>query len=348
LFEQIVCFPNLLAAAERARRGKRLRPDVAAFHFELERQLVALEDELRSRRYAPGPYRTFAICDPKPRLISAAPYRDRVVHHALCRVIEPIFERTFIHDSYACRAGKGTHAALHRATRFCRRFRHVLKCDVRKFFPSMDHAILRGLLARKLKCPGTLWLLDTILAASNPQEPRRDYFPGDDLFSPDTRRRGIPIGNLTSQFFGNVMLNPLDHFVQETRRHPGYVRYADDFLVFGDDPAALRDLLAALREFLLAFRLRLHPDKCQVFRVRDGVPFLGWQLFPDHRRLRRSTGLRIQRGLRRLAAAYATGFVDLARVRASIASWLGFLRHGDTLGLQTRLLAQTVFTRHER
>jgi hypothetical protein len=166
-----------------------------------------------------------------------------------------------------------------------------------------------------------------------------------DLLTGARRRKGIPIGNLTSQFFGNVMLDPLDHFLKEAKRCRGYVRYADDSLTFGNDSGELHRLLAETREFLLRFRLLLHPLKCQVFRVSDGVPFLGWQVFPDHRRLRRATGIRIQHGLRRLAAAYAQGEVDLARVRASVASWIGFLRHGDAWGLMSRLFADTPFVR---
>jgi RNA-directed DNA polymerase len=345
LFPQIASFANLVAAARSAARGKRFKPAPAAFQYDLEPSLLRLQTELQSKTYRPGPYHTFRVRDPKPRLISAAPYRDRVVHHALCRVIEPVFERGFIHDTYACRRDKGTHRALNRATGFCRRYRYALKCDVAKFFPSIDHAVLAGLLERKIKCRETLDLLRVIIAAGNPQEEVRHYFPGDDLFTSLARRRGIPIGNLTSQFFGNVMLDPLDHFLTEQHQRRGYVRYADDFVIFGDDKAELHALLAEVRGFLFGYRLRLHPHKCQVLRVADGVPFLGWQLFPDHRRLRRSTGVRIQRGLRRLTHEYARGEVDLPRVRASVASWIGFLRHGDAWGLLGRLLDSHPFVR---
>jgi retron-type reverse transcriptase len=345
LFDLLVSFENLLGAAREAARGKRGKPAPAAFQFDLEPNLLRLHAELASGTYRPGPYHTFRIRDPKPRLISAAPYRDRVVHHAVCRVIEPVFERGFIFDSYACRRDKGTHRALDRATAFARRSRYALKCDVAKFFPSIDHAVLLSRLARRIKCRPTLDLLRVILAGSNPQEPVHHCFPGDDLFSAAGRRKGIPIGNLTSQFFGNVMLDPLDHFLKEEKRCRGYVRYADDFMVFGDDKAELHAVLVATRGFLADYRLALHPHKCQVFRVADGVPFLGWQVFPDHRRLRRATGVRIQRGLRRLAEAYGRGEVDLPRVRASVASWIGFLRHGDAWGLLTKLLAGTAFVR---
>jgi hypothetical protein len=344
LFEKITAFENLLWAALAAYRGKRFRRDPAAFHHNLEANLFKLQAELESGQYQPGAYRSFYIHDPKRRLISAAPYCDRVVHHAVCQGIEPIFDRAFIFDSYANRLGKGTHRALDRASEFCRQARYALKCDVEKFFPSIDHGILLKLLQRKIKCARTLRLLEQIIAASNPQEEVWRYFPEDDLFTPHERRRGIPIGNLTSQFFGNVMLDPLDHHVKEALCWPRYLRFADDFLVFGNDKPALHDLLARLRCFLARFRLSLHPHKCVICRVADGVPFCGWQLFVDHRRLRRSTGVRFQRKLRALQLGYGNGEADWAKVKASLASWIGHLKHGDTYGLRRKLLADCVFS----
>jgi RNA-directed DNA polymerase len=343
LFDEITSFNGLAQAARAAYRGKRLRPAPAAFHYDLESNLLRLQEELRAGQYQPGAYRVFRITDPKPRLISAAPYRDRVVHHAVCRVIEPIFDRTFIHDSYANRLGKGTHRALDRATAFCRQARYALKCDVEKFFPSIDHQVLLGLLARKLKCGRTLDLIERIVRASNPQEPAAHYFPGDDLFTPHTRRHGIPIGNLTSQFFANVMLDPLDHYVKQSLRCPRYVRFADDLLVFGDDKRALHGVLARVRERLVPLRLHLHERKCVVLPVSAGVSFLGWRLFPDHRRLRRATGVRFQRRLKQLTTAYARGAITLEHVRAPLASWIGHLQHGDTWGLRRRLLREAGF-----
>ena len=345
LFPQIHAFPNLLASAKRANKGKRYLPAPAAFDFLLEPNLLRLQEELQSGRYRPGPYHAFRIRDPKPRLISAAPYRDRVVHHAICRVIEPIFDRSFIFDSYATRLGKGSHRALERCTEFSRRFPFVLKCDVAKYFPSIDHEILLGLLARKIKCPQTLQLLKLIVDSSNEQDPVLHYFPGDDLLTPALRRQGIPIGNLTSQFFGNVMLDPLDHWVKETRQVRGYLRYMDDFLLFGDSKQSLHRLLGDIRLFLHDYRLMLHPRKCEVFRTKDGVPFLGWQVFPDHRRLRRPTGVRLQRQLRVLQANYASGLITWCDVQAVLGSWNGHLQYGDTYRLRCKLFGQTVFQR---
>lgn len=166
LWPEIIAFENLLAAARQAQKGKRFRQNVLAFNYDLESELIRIQRDLESQTYQPGAYWTFKIIDPKLRTISAAPYRDRVIHHALCNVIAPIFERTFIADSYANRLGFGNHRALHRFTQFARSSRYVLQCDVRKFFPSIDLSILKGILRRKLKCPDTLWLIDLALSAS--------------------------------------------------------------------------------------------------------------------------------------------------------------------------------------
>ena len=208
LYPQIYNWDNFLLAHRKAARGKRSKEPAARFEYHLEDNLITLHDELQAKTYRPGPYDSFYIHEPKRRLISAAPFRDRVVHHALCNVIEPIFERSFIHDSYANRVGKGNHRALDRAQFFARRYRYVLPCDVRQFFPSVDHAILRRILARKLPDPDVMWLVDRILESSM-GVPSKEYqmiwFPGDDLLAAN-RPRGLPIGNLTSQFWANCYL----------------------------------------------------------------------------------------------------------------------------------------------
>lgn len=229
LWHQIIDFENLLEAARKAQRSKRFRPNVLAFNYTLEDQLLRLQHELQTQTYQPGDYRTFRIFEPKPRLISAAPYRDRVVHHALCNIIVPIFEQTFIDDSYANRSGYGTHRALRRFTKFARSHRLILQCDVQKYFPSIDHEILKAVIRRKIKCPETLWLIEQIIDRSNEQDPVLHYFPGDTLLTPNERRKGLPIGNLTSQFFANCYLNGLDHFVKEDLKAKCYLRYVDDF-----------------------------------------------------------------------------------------------------------------------
>jgi len=345
LWPQVIAFESLLAAAEKARRGKRFRPDVAAFHYHLEPELWALHEELSSKTYRPGPYRTFFIHEPKLRQISAAPYRDRVVHHALVNTLEPIYERSFISDSFACRKGKGTHAAVQRCQHFARRFRYVLKADVQKFFPSLDHGLLQEQVARKIKDPDVLWLIGQILAHSNPQEPVWHWFAGDDLFVPGERRRGLPIGNQTSQFFANVYLDPLDHFVKDRLGIKGYVRYVDDFLVFSDDKRHLAEVRVQLKDFLVSLRLRLHPTKNVVFPVRDGIRFLGYRALPTHRLLVKENVRRFRRRVRQMQRDYAQWRVSFAAISQRLMSWNGHAQQANTYRLRCRLFDTIRFQR---
>ncbi len=345
LWPELVSFRNLLHAAQQAGRGKRGLANVARFRFDLENQLCRIQDDLISQSYEPGPYHTFEICEPKRRLISAAPFRDRVIHHALCNVLEPIFERCFLFDSYACRKGKGTHAAVDRFQSFARQHRYVLKCDVQKFFPSVDHELLKGLLARKIKDHDVLWLIDRIIDSSNPQDPVLRWYPGDGLLTPSERRRGMPIGNQTSQFFANVFLNPFDHFIRETIRVPGYVRYCDDFAIFGDDKAWLADVRERCRQFLRSLRLTLHPAKSVVSRTQDGCQFLGYRVFPRRRRLPRTNLVKFRRRLRIMQRDFAAGFIDCSAIRRRLVSWIGHALHADTEQLRSHILGDTIFTR---
>jgi retron-type reverse transcriptase len=236
LFARVANFQALHAAALRAVKGKRKKPGAASFFANLERELLVLERQLREGKYRPGRYVAFEVNDPKKkRIVSAAPFRDRVVHHALCAVVEPIFDAGFIANTFANRVGKGTHRAIAAYERYRNCHGYVLRCDIFRYFPAIDHAILKADFRRRIGCPQTLALLDFIVDASNAQEPVHLYFDGDDLFTPFERRRGLPIGNLTSQFFANLYLDAFDHFVTVALRAP-HVRYVDDFVLFHDDP----------------------------------------------------------------------------------------------------------------
>jgi RNA-directed DNA polymerase len=250
LFRRIANFGAIRAAARRcAVWGKRKKPGASAFFANLERELLRLERELQDGTYRPGSYVEIKVRDPKERIVSAAPFRDRVVHHALCTVIGPLFERGFIGNTFANRVGKGTHRAVAAYEAYRERHAHVLRCDLYRYFPSIDHAILKAEFRRRIACAGTLALMDAIVDGSNAQEPVDLHFPGDDLFEPHRRRRGLPIGNLTSQFFANLYLDGFDHFVTEVLRAP-YVRYVDDFALFDDDPAVLADWRARIERYL--------------------------------------------------------------------------------------------------
>ena len=342
LYRQIYPFGNLYQAFRAARKGKRDRAAVASFEFDLEHNLLALQRELESETYRPGPYTNFYITDPKRRLISAAPFRDRVVHHALCQVIEPIWEARFIPTSFACRVGKGTHRALDQAQAWVRHYHYAFHGDIVKYFPSIDHQLMRGLLARRLADRQTLGLIDRILksgAGILDQEAPQVYFPGDDLFALN-RPRGLPIGNLTSQFWANVYLHELDQFVKQQLRCPAYLRYMDDFVLFANSKADLHAWKAAIAEFLARhLRLVLHPKKSVVFPVKVGLDFCGFVIYPTHRRLRRSGLRRFVRRFRRQRAAYRRGELTLADWQTSVQCWLAHAAHGDTWRLRRRIFA---------
>jgi RNA-directed DNA polymerase len=345
LYPQICDFDNLYWAFREARKGKRGKDPVAAFEVDLEPNLWQLHGELVAQTYCPGPYHHFYIYEPKRRLISAAPFRDRVVHHALCRVIEPIFDRALIHDSYACRKGKGNHRALERCSEFARRYAYVLKCDVVKFFPSIDHAILRGLLARRIADAQAMWLIDRILESGVgvlDNEYEMQWFPGDDLLAA-CRGRGLPIGNLTSQQWANTYLNPLDQFVKRELRCSAYLRYCDDVLLFHDDKAQLHCWRDAVSDYLQTLRLALHAGKSAVFPVRQGVEFVGFRVFPTHRRLRRENVRRAYRRMATLRDAYRAGEMPPERVHASVQSWVAHSRYASTYGLRRQLFRRFVF-----
>lgn len=336
LFPQIIAFENLYQAAKQAAKGKRENFSVMDFFLSLEQNLFQLQAELASDEYRPGAYRTFFIYDPKPRMISAAPFRDRVVHHALMNVIEPILQRSLIFDTYANRVGKGTHQAIRRFQHYAQRYRYVLKCDVKKYFPSIDLEILKSLLRKRLRDPRVLWLIDAIIDHSNEQIEVMDYFPGDDLFTPLQRRKGLPIGNLSSQNFANYYLSPFDHFVKEVLQCQGYVRYVDDFALFGNDKKQLRNWLVELMRFLSHLRLKLNLNRCTIFPSSAGGRFLGQVVFPFHRRL---TGANVKKFRRRLRKWQKHPPESIAQ---RIASWLGHARQADTKALIRNIEKQFV------
>lgn len=343
LWGQVVDEENLFLAVVKAMRGKRYRENVLSFVSNLGDNIVRIRSELISGEYRPGRYRTFEIFEPKRRMISAAPFRDRVVHHALCNVIQPIFESTFIIDSYANRTGFGTHRALRRFTEFARSSGYVLQCDIRKYFPSIDHEILKGLIRRKIKCAETLGLIDLIIDNSNEQEASVAFFPGDDLFTPFERRRGLPIGNLTSQFFANVYLNGFDHFVKERLKFRKYVRYVDDFALFSDDRVGLESARERIEMYLADLRLCVHPVKSQIFRTSVGANFVGFRIFPETIRVRTENLKRARVRLRSMAKDYAEGNLDGEKLRSRLRSWIAHLEHGDTFKLRERVFGELVF-----
>lgn len=325
LWEELTSWHNLYCAYRKACKHKKSKAETAEWMFNCERLLLELQAELREKRYKPQAYRYFMIKVPKERLISVAAFRDRVVHHALVNVIEAHFEKTFICDSYATRKEKGLHLAVKAAQSYARTNQWFFKLDIAKYFASIDHEILLGLIKRKIKDPHVIKLCETILDNQN-------------LSMGCSQGTGLPVGNLTSQFFANIYLNQLDHFIKQVLRYKGYVRYMDDFILFADDSQRLIDDLPLIHEFLAAhLRLNIKEGAAQLNRVRQGMPFLGYRVFPRLLRIRRENLKRCLRGIYLQESAYVKGEIDSEILYQSTRSRLGFIGFANSLRLQKNI-----------
>lgn len=310
LFEQVTTYENLLMAAKLAKRGCGSTAPACRFFYWLEPELLRLQRELRQGTYRPGLFHYFTIRDPKPRLIAVAPFRDRVVHHAVVRILTPIYERVFIFDSYATRAGKGQHAAIRRAQRFLRQSSWYLKADVEHFFDRIDHDLLLRLLCRKIKDPALLALLETIV--------RHAQFSGN----------GLPIGNLTSQFLANVYLDPLDHAIKDQWGVKGYVRYMDDVVLFSRNKWVLLDYHNRIEDFLTTqLALTLKPNVTCINRASHGLSFLGMRIFPRLLRLKPENRQRSLKKLRKTIDKWQCGRLNEQQMQDSLTSCAAHLRY---------------------
>ena len=316
LFARVTDFHELRAAARRAAKGTR---GVQAWTFlaELEGEVLELQRELLDGRYTPGPFTTFPISDPKPRVICAAPFRDRVVHHSLCAAMEPAFERYAVFDSYACRVGKGNVAAVRRAQRHARRFRWYAKLDVEHFFETVDLEVLSAMLRRRFRERRLLALVDRVLAAG--------AGPGG---------RGLPIGNLTSQHFGNFLLGAVDHAALERVRVSGWVRYMDDMLLFGPDKATISHQVEEVVRVLDGLGLKEKRYARVVAPSHVGVPFLGFRVWPRLVRLDGARKRRLHRRLRGLRRGVASGRLSEAAAAVQANAMVAWAEQADTLPLR--------------
>lgn len=302
---------NLLAAWLEFLPGKRKRKDVAEFSLYLMDNILALHQDLVDKTYRHGGYHAFRINDPKPRDIHKTSVRDRLVHHAIYRALYLYFDRKFIFDLYSCRRGKGTHRALDRFRQFARQASQnhthtawVLKGDIRKFFASIDHGVLLGVLQKYLDDPDIFWLLREVIGS---------------FHTPGRPGVGLPLGNLTSQLLVNIYLNPFDQFVKRRLKVNFYLRYADDFVIFHMNRQRLEDFLKSIKGFLRSHLcLKLHPQKVSITTVASGIDFLGWVHFPHHRVLRTTTKRRMIKRIRSTTNEHI------------IKSYFGLIKHGDT------------------
>jgi RNA-directed DNA polymerase len=318
LWHKIISLDNLYEAYRAARRGKRWQKKVQRFERNTIGSLLQLQIELDTQRFTTSPYRTKKVYEPKERDIFILPfYPDRIVQHALLQVLTPIWDPMFIEHSYACRPGRGMHMASKKAMEHVRGHRYFLKADISKFYPSIDHVILKAIVRKKIKCAKTLRLVDDII----------DSFEGG---------KNTPIGNYTSQWFGNLYLNELDRWLIDEKKVRAYVRYNDDFILFDDDKAALRKLMQDIEVFLRD-RLKLRYSKAKVAPVTAGLDFVGYRHFRSHILLRKSTATRVKRRLKRLPLKLAEKRLSLEQYRSSIASTEGWLKWANTYNLKQSL-----------
>ena len=339
-YEQIYEWSNILLAWRKASKGKRGSRSCAAFEYRLTDELLMLQQELINGSYKPGGYTHFYIHEPKKRKISAARFRDRVVHHALCNIIEPRFESQFIPDSYANRVGKGTHQAVSRLQYFSRRYRYVLRLDIVKHFPSMDHEILFEILCKEIADTRIRQLLKVIIDSGKAifdQDFDRYLFEGDDLLSL-CRPRGLPIGNLTSQFWSNCYLHPLDCFIKRELSCKPYLRYVDDFALFSNSKEQLWHWKQAVQNKLASLRLNFHEHSAQVIPVSHGIPWLGFVVHPNYITVKSRKVVFSTKRLNSAYAAWQAGEISFVEFDARVQGWINYVRYADSWGLRKQVL----------
>ncbi len=327
LFDQICSMDNLICAFEKAKKGKTKRRYIKRFKKNLNQNLIKLRNELLDQTYKPCPLKSFILRDPKTRKISKSAFRDRVVHHAICNFIEPLFDKTFIYDCCANRIGKGTHKALERFDLFSRKVSrnntkacYVLKADIRHYFEEVNHDVLMNIISKKVSDERVIWLISKILENG-------------------FKDKGMPLGNLTSQFFANVYLNELDQFVKHKLRAKYYIRYVDDFVFLHESKEQLEVWKKEINEFLQQnLKIELHKNKSQVIKLSKGIKFLGFRVFSSHRLLRKSNMNKFEREFNHLKILFDEGLITREKVLESLEGWLAYCSHANTYKYKKHLI----------
>ena len=333
-FYDVISIDNLLSAWQEFRRGKRKKADVLEFELTLEDNLFQLHCELVSKSWKPDPYVAFRINDPKPRIIHKASVRDRVLFQAVYRKLYKVFDPTFIFDSYSSRVGGGTHKAVRRLEEFSRKitsnYRKVgfaLKCDIRKFFDSIDHGVLKNLIRRQITDERLLDLIDIIINSFETEH-----------------GKGLPLGNVTSQLFTNIYLNELDHFIKHKLKIKYYIRYCDDFVMLSADKQYLDDILRYIVRYVREYlHLDLHDRKVIFRKIMSGVDFLGCVALPHYKVLRTKTKKRILRKIFSLQSDLKKGIIKKEFFEQSLQSYFGILSHCNSgkVGEKIKIITQS-------
>lgn len=344
IYEKIYDFENLHKAWEEARKGKRYRDDVLIFNRNYEEQLINIQNHLIYETYEVGKYHTFYVYEPKKRLIMSLPFKDRIVQWAIYRQLFPLYEKTFIFDSYACRKGKGTHKAADRLQYWLRQTErkperyYYLKMDISKYFYRVDHDILLKILARRIKDQRLLNLLEKIINCESMNfglPPGKE--PDEVAVSDRLSNKGMPIGNLTSQMFANIYLNEVDQYAKHELGLHYYIRYMDDIIILHHDKKYLAEVKELLRAFLSdELRLDLN-NKTTIRPCSMGVDFVGFRIWSTHRRLKKKTAVKIKRNLKNQIAKVKAGEERKDRLDRSVASYRGILSHFNSYGLRQSL-----------
>jgi len=336
LYPKLCSYKNIELAFRKASKGKSKKFYVIKFKKDVARNILLLKRELELETYRPSPLTKFTIRDPKTRLIRKSIFKDRIVHHAIVNILEPIFDPRFISDNFANRVNKGTISAIKRFDKFLRKVSkngkkiknarygnmvkgYVLKADIKKFFDSINQKKLIEILSRKIKDPRLIWLIIKIL---------KNF---------DNKIKGMPLGNMTSQFFANLYLNDLDYFVKHRLKAKYYIRYVDDFIILHEDKKELQIYKNKIEKYLMNLGLELHPDKSKIFPLYKGVDFLGFKIFYHYKRIRKRNVISFKRKLEKLQKAYFSKDISRAKFIASVEGWFAYVIWGDAYNLRRSL-----------
>jgi len=343
IFEKVISLENLFLAWDKFKSNKQKKRDVQQFEWRLEENIFKLHRDLKYKRYKHGKYASFYIQDPKQRHIHKATVRDRVLHHAVFSVLNSIFEPTFISNSLSCRIGKGTHKGIYILEKILLQTSSntfkpcfALKCDIKKFFETVDHRILLNIICKRIKDDDVLKLLEEIVESFSSQYSTLFY------------QKGLPIGNLTSQLFANIYLNEFDQFIKHKLKIKHYIRYTDDFVIVANNKLYLENLIIPIRSFLSdKLALELHPKKVTIRKFHQGIDFLGYVVLSHHRLLRTKTRQHIFRKLKKRVNEYKMDLISKQTLEQSLQSYLGVLSHANTYKLNNEIRNQFWFWLNE-
>ena len=331
LYEKLYSKENLISAFKKARKGKRSKNYVINFESNLNKNINILQEQLKNKKYYPSRLSKFVIRDPKTRTIHSSIFRDRIVHHAIINIIQPIFEKRFIYDSFASRKNKGTHNAVKRFESFVRKVSsngrkinhphtnnsikgYVLKADIKHYFDTVDHNILLNILRKKIKDKEIMKLIIIVLYN----------------FESQVKGKGLPLGNYTSQFFANVYLNNLDYFVKHKLKAKYYIRYVDDFVILDKDKKVLLDFKDKIEKYLKNLRLELHQDKSEIHALRNGITFLGYRVFYHYKLLRKRNIRYFRNNFNKKLELYSRGEIDREHLESFLQGWNGYSNFANT------------------